>query len=174
MLFRSMAFAVISDLVAKGKLQLDEVTARHNYIKAIDKALLKVMSKMGISTIRSYRGAKIFEALGISKDLLSEYFGTSSSTIGGIGLEDVYRDAVRLHDEGFCKDDISEILPFEGQYSFRKDGIKHAWTPEAISNLQLATQLGSYKKFKEFSSIIDNRKDPLFIRDFFTFKKNPI
>lgn len=169
-----MAFAVISDLVAKGKLQLDEVTARHNYIKAIDKALLKVMSKMGISTIRSYRGAKIFEALGISKDLLSEYFGTSSSTIGGIGLEDVYRDAVRLHDEGFCKDDISEILPFEGQYSFRKDGIKHAWTPEAISNLQLATQLGSYKKFKEFSSIIDNRKDPLFIRDFFTFKKNPI
>lgn len=169
-----MAFAVISDLVAKGKLQLDEVTARHNYIKAIDKALLKVMSKMGISTIRSYRGAKIFEALGISKDLLSEYFGTSSSTIGGIGLEDVYRDAVRLHDEGFCKDDISEILPFEGQYSFRKDGIKHAWTPEAISNLQLATQLGSYEKFKEFSSIIDNRKDPLFIRDFFTFKKNPI
>lgn len=168
-----MAFAAIHDLVKNGKVQLDEETARHNYIKAVDKGLLKIMSKMGISTIRSYRGAKIFEALGIGQDLLKTYFGTSSSTIGGIGLKNVYDDAVRMHDEGFCSE-VDEILPFDGQYSFRKDGILHAWTPEAISTLQLATRLGSYKKFKEFTSIIDNKSDNLFIRDFFKFRKNPI
>ena len=168
-----MAFAAIHDLVKEGKIQLDEETARHNYIKAVDKGLLKIMSKMGISTIRSYRGAKIFEALGIGQEMLSAYFGTASSTIGGIGLQNVYDDAVRMHDEGFAFES-DEILPFDGQYSFRKDGILHAWTPEAISTLQLATRLGSYKKFKEYTSIIDNKKDNLFIRDFFKFRKNPI
>lgn len=168
-----MAFAIIDDLVKKGEVQLDFETAQHNYIKAIDKGLLKIMSKMGISTIRSYRGAKIFEAIGLSKELLSKYFGTASSTIGGVTLANLANDAVRMHAQGF-ESEPDDVLPFAGQYSFRKDGIKHAWTPEAISTLQLATRLGSYKKFKEFTSIVDNKSDQLFLRDYFTFKKNPI
>ena len=169
-----MAFAVIDDLVKKGEIQLDLETARHNYIKAVDKGLKKILSKMGISTIRSYRGAKIFESIGLSQELLSKYFGTASSTIGGITLDVLSKDAARMHAQGFGADEPESVLPFAGQYSFRKDGIRHAWTPEAISTLQLATRLGSYKKFQEFCSIIDNKKDPLFLRDFFKFKTNPI
>ena len=168
-----MAFAIIKDQVEKGALQMDEVTARHNYIKAVDKGLLKILSKMGISTIRSYRGAKIFEAVGLSGELLSKYFGTASSSIEGITLKTIAQDAIRLHAQAFSGQN-SDVLPMVGQYSFRKDGIRHAWTPEAIATLQIATREGSYPKFKQFTSIIDSRKDPLFLRDFFTFKQNPI
>lgn len=168
-----MAFAEIKELVKNGQLKLDEVTARHNYIKAIDKGLLKIMSKMGISTIRSYRGAKLFESIGLSADLLKKYFGTEHSTVGGIGLDTIAKDASRMHDQGYVEK-TSDLLPMEGQYSFRKDGILHAWTPEAIATLQLATRLGSYAKFKEFTAMVDGRKEPLFIRNFFTFKNNPI
>ena len=169
-----MAFAVIDDLVKRGEIQLDVETARSNYIKAIDKGLKKILSKMGISTIRSYRGAKIFEAIGLNQELLSKYFGTASSTIGGVTLEGLAKDAERMHSQGFGADAPDSVLPFIGQYSFRKDGIRHAWTPEAISTLQLATRLGSYKKFQEFCSIVDDKKEPLFLRDFFKFKTNPI
>jgi glutamate synthase (NADPH/NADH) large chain len=90
-----MAFAVLDDLVKRGKIQEEYATAERNYINAVDKGLKKIMSKMGISTIRSYRGAKIFEAIGLSESLLREYFGTETSTIGGIGLEEIARDAMR-------------------------------------------------------------------------------
>jgi len=169
-----MAFAIIDELVATGELSLDYKTAEHNYVKAVDKGLLKILSKMGISTIRSYRGAKLFEAIGIDASVLSKYFGTPTSTIGGITLATIAKDAIRINDEAFADEVPSDVLPFIGQYSFRKDGIKHAWTPEAISTLQLATRLGSYKKFKEYTSIVDGKKDPLFIRDYFKFKTNPI
>ncbi len=168
-----MAFAVINSLIREGRLRMDEVTARHNYIKAVDKGLLKIMSKMGISTIRSYRGAKLFETIGLSPELLDKYFGGSVSTIGGIGLDTIAGDAVRMHAEGYGQP-VPDLLPMVGQYSFRKDGIAHAWTPEAIAALQIATREGSYPKFKQFTSIIDGRKEPLFIRDFFKFKENPI
>ena len=168
-----MAFAVLDDLVARGEVQMNYETAEKNYIKAICKGLYKVMSKMGISTIRSYRGAKIFESVGISEELLRAYFGSSQSTIGGIRLADIARDYTRFHDAGY-QGDPDEILPNIGQFSFRKDGEKHAWNPETISTLQLATQLGSYKKFKEFTAIVDGKEQPIFLRDFFDFKKNPI
>ena len=91
-----MTFAVLDDLVKKHKIQEEYATAEKNYIKAVDKGLKKIMSKMGISTIRSYRGAKIFESIGLSEDLLRRYFGTEVSTIGGIGLKEIARDAIRL------------------------------------------------------------------------------
>lgn len=169
-----MAFAILDDLVAKGEVQMNYETAEKNYIKAICKGLYKVMSKMGISTIRSYRGAKIFESIGISEELLRTYFGTSSSTIGGIKLSDIARDYSRFHDAGFENKDVDEILPNIGQFSFRKDGEKHAWNPETIYKLQLATHTGDYAKFKEFTSTVDKKEHPIFLRDFFTFKKNPI
>ena len=164
-----MTFAILDDLVKKGKIQEEYATAEKNYIKAVDKGLKKIMSKMGISTIRSYRGAKIFESIGLSEDLLRRYFGTETSTIGGVGLKEIARDAIRMHSEGLALADSS--LPNNGQFSWRKDGIKHAWNPETIANLQIATRLGSYKKFKEWSSQVDEKETPIFIRDFFGWKK---
>jgi len=166
-----MTFAVLDDLVKKHKIQEDYATAESHYIKAVDKGLKKIMSKMGISTIRSYRGAKIFESIGLSEDLLKRYFGTEVSTIGGIGLKEIARDAIRLHDEAFKPAEINEILPNNGQFSWRKDGILHAWNPETIANLQIATRLGSYKKFKEWAQMVDEKEKPIFLRDFLTFKK---
>ena len=166
-----MTFAVLDDLVKRHKIQEEYATAESNYIKAVDKGLKKIMSKMGISTIRSYRGAKIFESIGLSEELLKNYFGTELSTIGGIGLKDIARDAIRLHDAAFHPEQDDEFLPNNGQFAWRKDGILHAWNPDTIANLQIATRLGSYKKFKEWESMVDNKEKPIFIRDFFTFKK---
>ncbi len=179
-----MAFAVLNELVAKKEVQLDYATAEKNYIKAICKGLFKIMSKMGISTIRSYRGAKIFEAVGLSEELSNAYFGGLKSAIGGIRLDEVARDAITFHDEGEAmkkeetrmKNDGGEapLLPNKGLYAYRKDGEKHAWNPETISTLQIATRLGSYKKFKEFTRLVDEKEKPIFLRDFLDFRHNPI
>ena len=166
-----MTFAVIDDLVKKHKVQEEYATAEKNYIKAVDKGLKKIMSKMGISTIRSYRGAKIFEAVGLSEELLQTYFGTEISTIGGIGLRDIARDAIRLHDNAFTPKQLPPFLPNTGLFNYRKDGIDHAWNPDTIANLQLATRLGSYKKFQEWEQLVDKKEKPIFLRDFMTFKK---
>lgn len=166
-----MTFAVLDDLVKKHKIQEEYATAEKNYIAAVDKGLKKIMSKMGISTIRSYRGAKIFEPIGLSEDLLRRYFGTEISTIGGVGLRDIARDAIKLHDEAFKPAEINEFLPNNGLFNYRKDGIKHAWNPDTIANLQIATRTGSYKKFKEWAKMVDEKESPIFIRDFFGFKK---
>ena len=165
-----MTFAVLDRLVREHKIQEEYATAEANYIKAVDKGLKKIMSKMGISTIRSYRGAKIFEAIGVSEEVLKRYFGTEISTIGGIGLRDIAKDAIRLHDEGFSYRE-GDFLQNTGLFNYRKDGIEHAWTPEAIANLQIATRLGSYKKFKEWSARVDKKEHPIFLRDFLGFTK---
>ncbi len=162
-----MTFAVLDDLVKKHKIQEEYATAEKNYIKAVDKGLKKIMSKMGISTIRSYRGAKIFESIGLSEDLLRRYFGTEVSTIGGVGLKEIARDAIRLHEA--AKEQT--LLQNQGQFAWRKDGIKHAWNPETIAKLQLATRQGNYDKFKDWAKIVDEKESPIFIRDFFGFKK---
>ncbi|MCC8186066.1 MAG: glutamate synthase large subunit [Bacteroides sp.] len=169
-----MAFAVLDKLVAHQDIQLDYATAEKNYIKAICKGLFKVMSKMGISTIRSYRGAKIFEAVGLSEELSKAYFGGLASSIGGIRLEEVTRDALAMHREGFGTPATDSHLKNDGIYAFRKDGEQHAWNPETISTLQLATRLGSYKKFKEYTRLVDEKEKPIFLRDFFDFKRSPI
>lgn len=170
-----MAFAVLDDLVKRGEVQMNYETAEKNYIKAICKGLYKVMSKMGISTIRSYRGAKIFEAVGLSESVLKNYFGTEISTIGGAGLKEIAQDYLFFHDDGFCHTHEQEdLLPYIGQFSYRKGGEQHAWNPETIASLQLATRLGSYKKFKEFTQLANEKEHPIFLRDFFSFKRNPI
>ena len=187
-----MAFAVIDRLVIDKEIQLDYATAEKQYIKAICKGLFKVMSKMGISTIRSYRSAKIFEAVGLSQELSNAYFGGLNSCIGGIGLEEVARDALSFHEamkneelrmKNAMQEDsvaysslfiLNSSLPHSGLYSYRKDGERHAWNPETISTLQLATRLGSYKKFKEFTSLVDGKESPIFLRDFLDFRRSPI
>ena len=191
-----MTFAILDDLVKHHKIQEDYATAEANYIKAVKKGLFKIMAKMGISTIRSYRGAKIFESIGLSENLLKTYFGTEVSTIGGIGLEKIAADAIRLSEE--CRVKVEEfataipkgegmaaansplftlhssLLKNLGQFHWRKDGIKHAWNPETIATLQLATRTGSYEKFKAFTKLADEKESPIFIRDFLGFKRNPI
>ena len=165
-----MTFAILDDLVRRGQIQEDYATAEAHYIMAVDKGLKKIMSKMGISTIRSYRGAKIFESIGLGEDLLRRYFGTEVSTIGGIGLKEIARDAIRLHDAANCSPSDVQ-LPNLGQFSWRKDGIPHAWNPDAIYRLQIATRTGDYEKFKEWSALVDAKETPIFIRDFFRWKK---
>lgn len=178
-----MAFAVLDDLVRKGEIQLNYDTAEKNYIKAICKGLFKIMSKMGISTIRSYRGAKIFEAVGLSSELSDAYFGGINSTIGGIRLDEIARDAAAFHKEAFGvkgeelrveSGNSSQLLPDKGIYAYRKDGEQHAWNPETIATLQLATRTGSYAKFKEFTRLVDGKEVPIFLRDFLGFRSNPI
>lgn len=166
-----MVFAILDELVKKHKIQEDYPTAEANYIKAVKKGLFKIMAKMGISTIRSYRGAKIFESIGLSESLLKSYFGTEVSTIGGIGLEKIAKDAISRSMSPF-KETNKTFLQNQGLFHWRKDGIKHAWNPETIATLQLACRTGNYQKYKEFSRLVDEKESPIFIRDFLGFKRN--
>ena len=159
-----LSFAIISSLTHGGKMQL-------NYIEAMKKGLLKIMAKMGISTIRSYRGARIFESIGLDEGLLREYFGTDRSSIGGIGLETIARDAMWFHAQAFEEAPAPDFLPYTGLFHYRKDGIRHAWNPETISSLQISTRLGSYAKFKEFTAAVDVKAEPIFLRDLLDFKR---
>ena len=167
-----MAFAVIDSLVKDKEIQLDYHTAEKNYLKAVNKGLLKVISKMGISTMGSYRGAQLFEAVGVSQELIDRYFCGTTSKIGGVTLEEIYRDIVKFHTDAYVERE--QYLDHNGIYSFRKNGEFHAWNPETISTLQLATRLGSYKKFKEFTAMVDGKSQPVFLRDRLDFKRNPI
>ncbi|MDR0546539.1 MAG: glutamate synthase large subunit [Dysgonamonadaceae bacterium] len=176
-----MAFAILQDKVKTHEIQLDFHTAEKNYIKSVNKGLLKVLSKMGISTLRSYRGAQIFQSVGISQKLLDSYFEGMRSGMEGIELSDVAREALAVHWHAFKDQGIIDVklpatyqLDNNGNYTFRKDGEYHAWNPETISKLQIATRTGDYKKFKEYTDIVDNKLQPTFIRDFMTYKKNPI
>lgn len=171
-----LSFAIIENLVFNKQIQLDFNTAEHNYIKAIDKGLLKIMSKMGISTITSYKGAQLFEAIGISKNMVDSYFGDTISKIGGIDIDELTQDILTLHDEAFSETfNIDSPIKEMGIYKFIKNGEYHAWNPFTISRLQIATKTGDYSKFKEFSSTVYEYVKPVFIRDFFNLVKcNPI
>jgi len=172
-----LAFAAIDQLVKDGKIDLEYKEARKNYIKAIDKGLLKVFSKMGISTLRSYHGAQIFESVGVSKDLIDKYFTGTASKIGGVGLEEIYREALMFHKKAYEKEVTPEPFRFEndGNYAWRRNGIHHAWNPESIGLIQWATRTNDYAKFKEFSALVDKQnKRPAFIRGCFNLKRNPI
>lgn len=169
-----MSFAVINQLVKEKAIQLDYQKAESNYINAINKGILKIMSKMGISTLRSYRSSQIFEAVGIHEDVIEKYFAGTVSNIGGIGLSEITEEILIPHRKAFIEEQQQEIL-IEGLYSWRKQGEHHAWNPETISMLQWSTKTGDYKKFKEFSGIVDrNTALPGFIRGLFMLKRNPV
>ncbi|MBR1688385.1 MAG: glutamate synthase large subunit [Prevotella sp.] len=167
-----MPLAILDDLVRRHQIQEDYATAEANYIKAVKKGLFKIMAKMGISTIRSYRGAKLFESIGLSESLLKAYFGTEVSTVGGIGLDKIARDAIAMQQAATTAE--HDFLPNHGQFHWRRDGIRHAWDPETIATLQLATRTGDYEKFKAFSRLVDEKAQPIFIRDFLRFRRQPI
>jgi glutamate synthase (NADPH/NADH) large chain len=165
-----MAYAVIDNEIKRGNIRLDLNTAVAHYVKAINKGLLKAMSKMGISTMSSYRGAKIFEALGISEHLAQRYFGGINTTIGGIDLADIAAQQAALMQQAAAAVATADDYLADGFYSYRKGGEQHAWNPETISALQAAVRSGSYDKFKEYTRIVDEKQDPIFIRDLLEFK----
>jgi glutamate synthase (NADPH) large chain len=168
-----MAFAVIRNLCKEGIIKIDYVKARENYIKGVGKGLLKIMSKMGISTLRSYHGAQMYEAIGVAKDVVDKYFTTTMSRIGGIGLAEIAREAIIKHKAAY--DPFrSEFPESKGTYAYRREGEAHAWNPETIGLLQWSTSHGDYDKFKEFSRLNDLQNKHLFLRGSFGYKSNPI
>lgn len=171
-----LALAVIEDVVKKGDIHLDFHTAMKNYVKAINKGLLKTMSKMGISTLKSYIGAQMFEAIGISSSIIDKYFKGTISKIEGIDLGDLTSDTIEAFYEAFEQDFDNPALISQGIYAWRRNGEYHAWNPETIRKLQMATRLGSYEKFKDYTDGIDFKTEKVFLRDFLWFKpsKNPI
>jgi glutamate synthase (NADPH) large chain len=169
-----MSFAVIDKLVKNKDIQLDYQKAELNYINSINKGILKIMSKMGISTLRSYRSSQIFEAVGIHQDVINRYFEGTVSRIGGIGMHEIAEEILIPHRKAFRK--VVNGQPHtEGVYFYRKNGEHHAWNPETIALLQWSTRTGDYKKYKEYSDRADkDTARPGFIRGLLRTKNNPI
>ncbi len=159
----------MQDLLPAG---VDAGKAIRNYVKAIGKGLLKVMSKMGISTYMSYTGAQIFEALGLSRELVAKYFTGTASNVEGIGVFEVAEEAIRLHRQAFGADPVlANALDAGGEYAFRTRGEEHMWTPDAIAKLQHAARQGSFDTYKEYARIInDQSRRHMTFRGLFEFK----
>jgi glutamate synthase (NADPH/NADH) large chain len=169
-----LSFAVIDKLVKNKEIQLDYQRAEENYVNSINKGILKIISKMGISTLRSYRSAQIFEAIGIHQDVIDSYFAGTTSRIGGIGMKEIAEEVLIPHRIAFSGDKQPEMLT-EGVYSYRKYGEHHGWNPETISLLQWSTRSEDYSKFREYTKMVnaDNER-PGFIRGLLRLKSNPI
>lgn len=169
-----LCFAVIERLVKEKTIQLDYQKAEENFINSINKGLLKIMSKMGISTLRSYRSSQIFEAVGIHPDVIDTYFAGTISRIGGIGLSEIAEETLIPHRRAFSDEPFRERLN-EGVYSFRKHGEHHAWNPESISLLQWSTRTGDREKFREYCRLVNkDTAEPGFIRGLLQIRKNPV
>jgi glutamate synthase (NADPH) large chain len=169
-----MAFGVLDNLVKERTIQLDYHTAEYHYIKSINKGILKILSKVGISTLRSYRAAQIFEIIGLSDAVVDKYFAGTDSRLGGIGIDEIAIEALKPHSEAFLDNKDLSMFPNQGFYHFRKTGEKHSWNPESIALLQWSTRTGDFKKFKEYTRTVNEKPEPIFLRDFMDYKKNPI
>jgi glutamate synthase (NADPH/NADH) large chain len=165
-------FATIYKLFSEGRFstitQYSE--AEENYLQAINLGLLKVLSKLGISTLRSYHGAQTFEAIGLSKELIESYFPGTDSRIEGIGLEEIAKEALMQHQKAYVEK--PSMLESSGVYRYRKGGEKHAWNPESIYLLQWACRSNDYKKYREFSKLVNSQNQrPHVLRGLLDFKQ---
>ena len=168
-----LAFESLDDLIREGQLPgLDQKTAIKKYIKASVKGVVKTMAKMGISTIQSYRGAQIFEAIGLNNEVIDNYFTGTVSRIEGIGLDVLTEEALSRHRQAFPERPVNNVaLDAGGQYQWRSDGEFHLFNPQTIHKLQLACRLGSYKIFKEYSELVnDQSKNLCTLRGLFDLK----
>ena len=153
------AFETLADMHAKGMFpaEVDRHEVVERYIKAIDKGILKVMSKMGISTYQSYCGAQIFDAVGLASEFIGSYFTGTATMIEGAGLAEIAEETVRRHEAAFSADPVlASALDIGGEYAFRKRGERHAWTPDNVAVLQHAVRGGSYERFKDFANDVNN------------------
>ncbi|MDR2105162.1 MAG: glutamate synthase large subunit [Deferribacteraceae bacterium] len=168
-----LALESISELVKDGTIQKDIVSAAGNYIKAVGKGILKTMSKMGISTLRSYRSAQLFEAVGLSKEVIDRYFTNTASRIGGLNIEDIQTETIERVKQAYENNDE---LPSGGKYKFRKDGEQHLWTPETMVAFRQGVQTNNLAKYREFASYINDQSGRLCtLRGLFNFaEREPI
>jgi len=168
-----LAYEAINHIIGEGELDSDAKQAQKNYIKAVNKGILKILSKMGISTLQSYRGAQIFEALGLNEDVINRCFCGTVSRIGGAGFDVIAKETLLAHNEAFEKIDL--IIPYlntGGSYQWKRDGEFHLWNPDSIAALQDATRNNDHKKYKEFANLInDQSKNPTTLRGLLKFKK---
>ena len=174
-----LAFESLGDMIGKGHLpKMQHDTAVKNFIKAVNKGLTKTMSKMGISTVQSYRGAQVFEAIGLNKEFIDKYFTWTASRIGGIGLEQVAREmSIRHHNAFPYRPAKRPDLEWGGEYQWRRDGEYHLFNPETVFKLQHSTRTGQYNIFKEYTDKVNNQNENLAtLRGLFDFKpaKQPI
>ena len=158
-----LAFESIGDLIGKGHIpEMEHEKAIKNFIKGVNKSLIKIMSKMGISTVQSYRGAQIFEAIGLNKEFVDKYFTWTASRIGGIGLEEVAAEVSVRHHHAFPDRPARKPdLEWGGEYQWRRDGEYHLFNPETVFKLQHSTRSGQYHIFKEYTDKVDNQNEHL-------------
>ncbi len=171
-----LALATVKDLAETGQINGTKPDyAQKNFLKANEKGVLKVMSKMGISTVQSYRGAQIFEAIGLNEELISEYFTGTPSRVGGIGLEGLEREASERHDLAFGTPEIAakQSLQPGGAYQWRRDGEHHQWNPGTIAKLQHAARTNDWNAYKQFSRLSDDETRKLSnLRGMLNFKED--
>ncbi|UIP07474.1 glutamate synthase large subunit [Erythrobacter sp. SDW2] len=167
-----LAFETLEDQRQRRHPDVAPEKVQANYIKAVGKGILKVMSKMGISTYQSYCGAQIFDAVGLSSEFIEKYFTGTATTIEGIGLKEVAEEAVRRHEVAYGDDPLHrEMLDIGGIYQFRLRGEDHAWTPSNIASLQHAVRGNSYKDYADFAASINEQSERLLtIRGLMEFK----
>ena len=169
-----LAFEIVAAMAQRKLLSKDvtPIKAVENYIKSLCKGLLKIMSKMGISTLRSYRNAQVFEAIGLNSDVINKYFDGTVSRIEGIGLEEIAREANARYRLAFPPpNEQTRILPSGGHYSHRKDGERHLWNPDTVFYLQQATRQNDYELYKKYADLINNQqKQQYTLRGLFRFK----
>ncbi len=170
-----LAMEVLAQHFAVDTDGISAVKAIHNYIKAIDKGLQKVMSKMGISTYMSYTGAQIFEAVGLNLDLIDRYFTGTTTNIEGIGLFEVAEEALRLHASAYGDDPLLvDALDVGGEYAWRVRGEEHMWTPDMVAKLQHATRANNASTYKEYSQLVNDQTRRLMtLRGLFEFHADP-
>jgi len=169
-----LAYETLSGMIDDGRIRgVDKAAAVANYIKALNKGLLKVASKMGISTLQSYRGAQIFECVGLNTDVVDRYFSWTPSRIAGVGLDAIARESGERHHYAYgVSPSLDGELVVGGQYQWRRRGEHHMYNPETIAKLQHAVRAGSYKMFKEYTAIADDgAKQLATLRGLLTFKK---
>jgi glutamate synthase domain-containing protein 2/glutamate synthase domain-containing protein 1/glutamate synthase domain-containing protein 3 len=171
-----LAYRILEDLADQGILpdSVDATVAQENYIKAAKKGLLKIISKMGISTIHSYHGAQIFEAVGLSQGLVDKHFTWTASRIGGIDTEAIERDARQRHRQAYPESEIAATpeLDAEGFYYWRRDGEYHMWNPDTIAKLQYASSANDAKAYDEFAALANDDQRRLYtLRGLLEFKK---
>ena len=170
-----LAFESLGDLIGKGHLpQMEHQQAVKNFIKAINKGLTKTMAKMGISTVQSYCGAQVFEAIGLDKGFVDKYFTWTASRIGGIGLDVVAEEMSLRHHNAWPDRPVKRPdLEWGGEYQWRRDGEYHLFNPDTVFKLQHATRSGQYKIFKEYTALVDNQNEHLAtLRGLFEFKND--
>ncbi|MFF2091694.1 glutamate synthase large subunit [Paenibacillus sp. NPDC058174] len=168
-----LAFESLDDMIRQGLLRnISHEKAVKNYIKAATKGVTKVLSKMGISTVQSYRGAQIFEAVGLKEELIDQYFTWTPSRIGGIGLDVIAEEALKYHDKAFAEQEGGEKeLDSGGEYQWRKDGEEHLFSPQTIHTLQMASRANDYKLYKKFSALVQGEdKKHTMLRSLLKFK----